>query len=49
MKMKAAKTPDEIKKKIKEKATKLYDDPFFSEKFESLGRSFALSEIEKNN
>jgi len=47
-KLKAAKTPDAIKKKIKEKAVKLQDDLYFYEKFEAMGRSFAIHEIEKS-
>jgi hypothetical protein len=47
-KLKAAKTPEEIKTKIKAKAVKLQDDLYFYEKFEAMGRSFAIHEIEKS-
>ena len=46
-KIKAVKTPDVIKNKIKEKAVKLQDDVYFFEKFESMGRSFATHELER--
>lgn len=40
-------TPDDTKKQIKQRAVKLQDDPYFLEKFEAMGRSFAMEQLKK--
>ena len=44
-KIPAVSTPDVIKKKIREKAISLSGDPYFLEKFEAMGRSFAIKSL----
>ena len=41
-------TTDVVKKKIKKRAVRLQDDPYFLEKFEAMGRSFAIGQLEEN-
>ena len=38
-------TPQKIKDKIKMKALELKDDPYFLEKFETMGRNFAIKHL----
>ncbi len=40
-------TPEDIKNKIKKQAVKLQDDSYFLEKFEAMGRSFAIEQLKK--
>ena len=44
----ASATPDDTKTKIKKQAVKLQDDPYFLEKFEAMGRSFAVELFKEN-
>jgi hypothetical protein len=46
-KIPAVPTPDSIKKKIREKAIELSGDPYFLEKFETMGRNFAIKTIKQ--
>lgn len=41
----AKSTPDDVKKEIKKKAIRLQDSPYFLEKFEAMGRTFAINNI----
>jgi hypothetical protein len=43
----AKSTTDEVKDKVKIKAIELKDDPYFLEKFEAMGRDYAIEEINK--
>jgi len=40
-------TPETVKNKVKSKALELKDDPYFLEKFEVMGRNFALTQLKK--
>lgn len=44
----ATPTPEVVKKKIREKAIRLAEDPYFLEKFEAMGRQYALRVIKEN-
>jgi hypothetical protein len=46
-KLPAKTTPDSVKKKVKEKAISLSGDTYFLEKFEAMGKRFALAQINK--
>ncbi len=48
-KMPAKPTPESIKKKLREKAVQLQDDPYFLERFEAMGREYALKHLKEKN
>ena len=41
----ASPTPDKVKAKIKKRTVTMQDDPYFLEKFEAMGRSYAIGQL----
>lgn len=48
LKVPATKTPKELKEELEKKAIKIKDDPYFTEKFEALGRNYTRQMLEDN-